>query len=175
MKLSSIVAALSSSLLYSSAFARYGLNPDSIPMLTKTVDYTFHSICDDYHNPVPTPLFDEQGLAKTIFGITNDLYSFLMGYSVGDEADDDDDGNNRKYGSSQKQLQGKRRESDFVQDLIDEMIHSTRRSELLESQIPKIEGPIGPMLVDQEQTMHRYTSEDFDCLKFQRDVLAVCY
>lgn len=59
MKQSSVVVALSSTLLFSSVLARYGLNPDSIPMLTRTVDYTFHSICDDFHNPVPTPLFDE--------------------------------------------------------------------------------------------------------------------
>ena len=52
-------AALSSALLFSSALARYGISPDTIPMLTRTVDYTFHTICNDFHNPVPPQMFDE--------------------------------------------------------------------------------------------------------------------
>lgn len=59
MKSFFIRTALSGILLSSSALARYGLSPDSIPLLTKTVDYTFHTICDEFHNPAPVPMFDE--------------------------------------------------------------------------------------------------------------------
>ncbi|KAL8914986.1 MAG: hypothetical protein Q9171_000426 [Xanthocarpia ochracea] len=165
MKRSSVYAALSSTLLFPYVFARYGLNPDSIPMLTRTIDYTFRSICDDYHNPVPTPLFDEQGLAKTIFGITNDLYSFLMGYSV----DADHASNNKEpdmiwgHNALREPLREKQRGADLVQSLIDEMIQSTRRSELLESQVVIAKGPVRDIISEQEPIMHRYFSDNFNC------------
>ena len=31
--------------------ARRGLNPSSLSLLTRGTDYTFHSICADFHNP----------------------------------------------------------------------------------------------------------------------------
>ncbi|KAL8922053.1 MAG: hypothetical protein Q9172_003736, partial [Xanthocarpia lactea] len=173
MKRSSVYAALSNSLLFPYVFARYGLNPDSIPLLTRTFDYTFHSICDDYHNPVPTPLFDEQqGLAKTIFGVTNDLYSFLMGYSV----DADHASNNKEpdtirgHNALREPLREKQRGSDLVQSLIDEMIQNTRRSELLESQVVVAKGPVRDIISEREPIMHRYASDNFNCPKFRRDL-----
>ncbi|KAL8749088.1 MAG: hypothetical protein Q9199_007909 [Rusavskia elegans] len=178
MKESSVVLALSSTLLFSSALARYGLDPDSIPLLTRTVDYTFHSICDDFHNPVPTPLFDELGLAKTIFGITNDLYSFLMGYSLGDNNENNNDVDNDKQRvvtSDHPSLRARIREnqhgSNLLHDLIDEMMQNTRRSGLLESQTVIAKNPVGDKIMEQEATMHRYSAkEKFDCPKFQHDV-----
>ncbi|KAL8853667.1 MAG: hypothetical protein Q9221_001478 [Calogaya cf. arnoldii] len=176
MKQSPLLAALSIPLLFSSVLARHGLDPESIPMLTRTIDYTFHSICNDYHNPVPIPLFDEMGLAKTIFGITNDLYSFMMGYSMDSDDHDDDafdddqengkDGNDRvivsDHPSLRQRLRGEseNQRSALLQSLIDETMHSTRRSELLESQTAIAEGPIGDMIMKQERerqrTVHRY-------------------
>ncbi|KAL8664367.1 MAG: hypothetical protein Q9168_007919 [Polycauliona sp. 1 TL-2023] len=214
MKDPSIFTALSSTLLFSSALARYGLNPDDISMLTRTVDYTFHSICNDFHNPVPIAAFDEQvpislsfiqlsvgvidmqshtppqGLAKTIFDITNDLYSFLMGYSVGgnqhndfdlNEPNDNENGNQRivlsKHPSLRQRLHNeKQRQPSILQTLIDDMIQSTRRSELLESQTVVSKGPVGEKVMQQETTtMHRYAAKGkkFDCPKFQHDVYDV--
>jgi len=31
--------------------ARRGLSPSSLSLLTRGTDYTFHSICADFHNP----------------------------------------------------------------------------------------------------------------------------
>ncbi|KAL8645814.1 MAG: hypothetical protein Q9226_007131 [Calogaya cf. arnoldii] len=183
MKHTSLFAALSIPLLFSSVLARHGLDPDSIPMLTRTIDYTFHSICNDYQNPVPIPLFDELGLAKTIFGITNDLYSFMMGYSTpNDDANDDENVGNKRvivsdHPSLRELLRGtKPHGSALLQSLVDEMMHSTRRSELLESQTSIAEGPVGDMIMEQarerERTVRRYalfpsvpyTGEIFDML-----------
>ncbi|KAL8864004.1 MAG: hypothetical protein Q9198_010164, partial [Flavoplaca austrocitrina] len=184
MKQTIIFTALSSSLLYSSVIARYGLSPDDIPMLTRTVDYTFHSICDNYHNPVPTPLFNELGLARTVFDLTNDLYSFLMGYSVGSNDND----NNLVHNDKRRvrvyedpSLKTSLREEDqrgpgLLQDLIDDVIQSNRRSELLESQTVIAKGPIGDKLMEhEEETMHSYAAKKkFDCPKFQHDLYEVC-
>ncbi|KAL8978973.1 MAG: hypothetical protein Q9205_005589, partial [Flavoplaca limonia] len=180
MKQTIIVTALSSSILYSSVFARYGLNPDDIPMLTRTVDYTFHSICDNYHNPVPTPMFNELGLARTIFDLTNDLYSFLMGYSVGSDDNDKNpvhNDNRRVVVSEHPSLKTRLREEDqrgpgLLQDLIDDVMQSNRRSELLESQTVIGKGQIGDKVMEQEEeTMHSYAAKKkFDCPKFQHDL-----
>ncbi|KAL8698506.1 MAG: hypothetical protein Q9201_006531 [Fulgogasparrea decipioides] len=119
-----------------------------------------------------------QGLARMILGIQNDLYSFLMGYGVSDDGSD---------GDRERLFQGRERASardvrgtlgdtklgrHLLQDLIDETMNSKRRSDLLESQIPFIKGPIGPMLRDQDTTTHRYEANEFDCMKFHQDVLA---
>lgn len=37
--------------LATAASARRGLSPSSLPLLTRGTDYTFHSICADFHNP----------------------------------------------------------------------------------------------------------------------------
>ncbi|KAL8889688.1 MAG: hypothetical protein Q9192_005981 [Flavoplaca navasiana] len=179
MKQTIFFTALSSSILYSSVFARYGLNPDDIPMLTRTVDYTFHSICDNYHNPVPTPVFNELGLARTIFDLTNDLYSFLMGYSVGSDDNDNTSNhidNKRVVVAEHPSLKTRLREEDqrgpgLLQDLIDDVMQSNRRSELLESQTVFGKGPISDKVMEQEETMHSYAAKKkFDCPKFQHDL-----
>ncbi|KAL8722232.1 MAG: hypothetical protein Q9181_007533 [Wetmoreana brouardii] len=104
-----------------------------------------------------------------IMGITNDLYSFLMGYSVSDDSSDRD---KEMLFHGRKQASARDVRRDLLQDLIDENMNSRRRSDLLESQIPFIKGPIGPMLRDQDTTTHRYEANEFDCIKFQQDVLA---
>lgn len=160
MKLFSFTTAISSALLFSSALARYGLSPDTIPLLTKTIDYTFHTICDEFHNPVPTPMFDEAKLASIIVALSSDIYTFLMGYSIDDQ---DDTRDMTKYA---------KRGPDLLETLIDEIIDSNSRSDLLESQMPLVKGPLGSKLQKQERpTTHRYASDEFDCSQFQRDVV----
>ncbi|KAL8769258.1 MAG: hypothetical protein Q9209_004759 [Squamulea sp. 1 TL-2023] len=96
-----------------------------------------------------------------------------MGYSF---RDGDANNNNERTGSSnnyqsvRERLPGKGRGSDLLQNLIDEMIQSTRRSDLLESQTVIAKGPIRDKIMEQEATMHRYSSDNFDCPKFQRDI-----
>ncbi|KAL8936692.1 MAG: hypothetical protein Q9216_004802 [Gyalolechia sp. 2 TL-2023] len=59
----------------------------------------------------------------------------------------------------------------LLEDLIDEIVDGNRRSDLLESQMPLVKGPLGPELRRQEEaTTHRYASDEFDCSQFQRDV-----
>ncbi|KAL8824803.1 MAG: hypothetical protein Q9170_008034, partial [Blastenia crenularia] len=173
MKSFSISAALSSLLLVSPTLARYGLSPDAVPLLTRTVDYTFHSICDDFHNPVPAPItYEAQELAKTILAFTNDLYTFLMGYSVGSdiESRDKDPLSNDRERDPARSPSDTDSATGLLEDLIDEIINSDRRSNLLESQMPLVKGPLAPELRKEDRTTHSYASEDFDCPQFQRDV-----
>ena len=103
-----------------------------------------------------------------------------MGYSV----DADHASNNKEpdvkpdviwgHNALREPLREKQRGSDLIQSLIDEMIQSTRRSELLESQIVVAKGPVRDIISEQEPTMHRYSSDSFNCRKFQRDLLDVC-
>ncbi|KAL8721239.1 MAG: hypothetical protein Q9225_002051, partial [Loekoesia sp. 1 TL-2023] len=172
MKLFSTCAALSSTLFFSSTLARYGLSPDTIPMLTRTVDYTFHTICDNFHNPVPSPMFDEMELASTILALSNDLYLLLMGYSVGDDVSIRHQkplSNDR--GNPKEKTHDTKRRTDLLEDLIDEVINSNRRSDLLESQMPLIKGPLGPELRKEDPTTHSYAPKGFNCPQFQRDLM----
>ena len=105
-----------------------------------------------------------------------------------DDAFDDDqengkDGNDRvivsDHPSLRQRLRGEseNQRSALLQSLIDETMHSTRRSELLESQTAIAEGPIGDMIMKRERerqrTVHRYEKRRFDCPKFQHDVYEV--
>ncbi|KAL8740256.1 MAG: hypothetical protein Q9190_007020, partial [Brigantiaea leucoxantha] len=54
--------------------------------------------------------------------------------------------------------------------LTDSMMESTRRSRVLESQVPLRKGPIGDMLRNQDETTHNYNLDEFDCSNFQRDL-----
>lgn len=51
------IALLTLSTILQPATARRGLNPGSLPLLTRGTDYTFHSICEDFH--YPDLFFDE--------------------------------------------------------------------------------------------------------------------
>ncbi|KAL8946012.1 MAG: hypothetical protein Q9222_007537 [Ikaeria aurantiellina] len=62
-------------------------------------------------------------------------------------------------------------EDDVLEHLIDELTDSTSRSQLLESQTPLVKGPVSDTLGKQDTTTHRYPYDDFDCRKFERDVL----
>lgn len=96
-----------------------------------------------------------------------------MGYSVGDDISIRHQGplsNDR--GDPKEKTHDTKRGTDPLEDLIDEVINSNRRSDLLESQTPLIKGPLGPEL-RKEPTTHTYAPEGFNCPQFQRDVLKV--
>ncbi|KAI4181501.1 MAG: hypothetical protein LQ346_006767, partial [Caloplaca aetnensis] len=158
MKTSSIYAVLGSSFLVSPVFARYGLTPDTIPPLTRTVKYTFLEICEGFQNPTPEPMFNEAELARTIMGVSSDLYTFLMGYGV----DAAPKINTRGHVPSRK--------NDLLDDLIDESIHSHGATDLLASRDRFEDGSKDRMLLKQDPTTHRYAEEGFECQKFQRDI-----
>ncbi|KAL8754817.1 MAG: hypothetical protein Q9184_004998 [Pyrenodesmia sp. 2 TL-2023] len=157
MRPSSISAVLCSGLLLSPVLARYGLTPDTVPLLTRTIKYTFLEICEGFQNPTPEPMFNEAALARTITGVSSDLYTFLMGYSVD---------------TSAKDILGHvpSRKQDLLDDLIDEVIHSHGATDLLASRDRFEDGPEKSMLLKQDPTMHRYAEEGFECQKFQRDI-----
>ncbi|KAL9610934.1 MAG: hypothetical protein Q9204_009051, partial [Flavoplaca sp. TL-2023a] len=105
---------------------------------------------------------------------------FLMGYSVGSNDNDNksvQNDNRRVVVSEHPSLKTRLREEDqrgpgLLQDLIDDVMQSNRRSELLESQTVIGKGPIGDKVMEQEQeTMHSYAAKKkFDCPKFQHDL-----
>ncbi|KAL9598020.1 MAG: hypothetical protein Q9219_004776 [cf. Caloplaca sp. 3 TL-2023] len=161
MKFASFGIALSSASLVSPVFARIGLSPDAVPLLTRTVDYTFHTICNDFHNPVPSPMFDETDLASVILAFTSDLYTFLMGYSVGAKTGEEERDPSSHFGE---------RSGKIVEDLVEEIINSDRRSNLLESQVPLVKGPLVPEIRKEVPTAHKYAADQLDCPQFQRDL-----
>ena len=63
-----------------SAIARRGLSPSSLGLLTRGTDYTFHSICADFHNP--DIYFDEMVFSapstKPLPFLLDTLLSFLL-------------------------------------------------------------------------------------------------
>lgn len=92
-----------------------------------------------------------------------------MGYSIGEDLFDDQE-NARDMSKYAK------KGPDLLENLIDEIMESNRRSDLLESQMPLVRGPLGRDLQKQEEPMsYRYASDEFDCSRFQRDVVKVCY
>lgn len=107
-----------------------------------------------------------------------------MGYSVGNDDNDNEsvhNDNKRVVVSEHPSLKTRLREEyqrgpGLLQDLIDDVMQSNRRSELLESQTVIAKGPIGDRVMEQEEeTMHSYaTKKKFDCPKFQHDLYEVC-
>ena len=107
-----------------------------------------------------------------------------MGYSVGSDDDDNKSVQNdqrRVVVSEHPSVKTQLRDEDqrgpgLLQDLIDDVMQSNRRSELLESQTVIANGPIGDKVMEQEEeTMHSYAAKKkFDCPKFQHDLYEVC-
>lgn len=112
-------------------------------------------------------------------GMTSDLFSFMLGYSVGDTIADRHQGpqstglEDDPSRDSKSNDRDTKHETDLLQYLINEIMDSRSRADLLESQTPFVKGPVGPILRDQDTTTtHRYQADDFDCSKFQEDVMA---
>lgn len=117
-----------------------------------------------------------QELTNTILAFSSDLYTFLLGYSVGDDniadrGQGNTESNDREHPLRPIPAETKKRGIDLLEDLIDETINSNRRSDMLESQTPIVDGPIGPTLWrEEEPTTHRYAEDGFACSKFQKDI-----
>ena len=98
-----------------------------------------------------------------------------MGYSIGENVES----RNREFrpsdrgSSKEKTIQGSKSGDDLLEDLIDEIINSNRQSDLLESQTPLLDTPLGHDLRREDRTRHSYASDEFDCQKFQQDVKKV--
>ncbi|KAL9047710.1 MAG: hypothetical protein Q9206_006537, partial [Seirophora lacunosa] len=144
MKLLSIYAlAGSSTLLLSSVLARRGLSPDDIPLLTRTVKFTFIQICDEVQNPTPQPMFNEARFARTIMGVTRDLYTFLLGYYSLDTSIQDRPGRTPPLHQKEHTFSNEPRISsgrdtqppvdNLPDDLVDELIKSHETSDILAS------------------------------------------
>ena len=106
-----------------------------------------------------------------------------MGYSVGNDGNDGEafhSNNEPVMVSEHPSLRRRLREEDqqrpgLLQDLIDDVMQSNRRSELLESQTVIAKGPMGNEVMEREETMHSYAAKKkFDCPKFQHDIYEVC-
>ena len=107
-----------------------------------------------------------------------------MGYSVGSDDNDKNpvhNDNRHVVVSKHPSLKTRLREEDqrgpgLLQDLIDDIMQSNRRSELLESQTVIGKGQIGDKVMEEEEeTMHSYAAKKkFDCPKFQHDLYEVC-
>ncbi|KAL9008417.1 MAG: hypothetical protein Q9173_006452 [Seirophora scorigena] len=194
MKLLSVYAvAGSGTLLFSSVLARRGLSPDDIPLFTRTVKFTFIQICDEVQNPTPQPMFNEakncsrahepqKQFAKTIMGMTRDLYTFLLGYSL-DTSIKGRPGRTPPLKQKEHTFSKEPRISSAEEtqppvdhlpdDLVDELIKSHETSDILASRDRLFDSnaPEDHTLTQQDPTTHRYTAgRGFDCGKFQRDL-----
>ncbi|KAL8644959.1 MAG: hypothetical protein Q9210_006981, partial [Variospora velana] len=177
MKLLSVYAVAGSSLLVSSVLARRGLSPDTIPPLTRTVKYTFIQICDEVQNPTPQPMFNEAGLARTVMGVSRDLYTFLMGYSLSTSIEDRPGPSERTFFSQEPwSSSGDNTHppaDDLLDDLVDELLQSQKTADIFASRDRfDSHGPEDAALTEQqrEPTTHNYAGRGFNCGKFQRDI-----
>lgn len=90
-----------------------------------------------------------------------------MGYGVGGKL-------SNARGSPEETTSRANGRFELLEDLIDEIIDSNRRSDFLESQMPLIKGPLGHELRKKEEpTIHLYAPDEFDCPQFQRDIVKV--
>lgn len=96
-----------------------------------------------------------------------------MGFSIDDNIHESKHNDHKRRPGWSTPLDDKHRANDLRNNLIDELINTNRRSDLLESQTPLIEGPVASELHTQEPTVHRYADGEFDCQKFQWDIKAV--
>ncbi|KAL9004268.1 MAG: hypothetical protein Q9188_002903 [Gyalolechia gomerana] len=88
-----------------------------------------------------------------------------MGYGVGGKL-------SNARGSPEETTSKANGRFELLEDLIDEIIDSNRRSDFLESQMPLVKGPLGHELRKKEEpTTHSYASDEFDCPQFQRDIV----
>ena len=60
-------------------YARRGLDPDDIHLITRGTDYTFHSICADYKNP---DLFFDEWVPILPFSILFISPFFLFSFRI---------------------------------------------------------------------------------------------